>query len=382
MDDKEKLLQTDRGHEVLLQCKYLSTLKKITKGITHEYNNIFTGLSGQMRIRKQEEGGVSEKRAQLIEQLLKRGMEQTEILFDISRDIESCKKPCSPGRLAGKAIDLLNTVSRLHCFHAHVEEGLPKIIANQRDILLLLFYLGENGIEAMEKGGAIRLEVSHVKQARKSSLVRFCMIDAGTGFSDEIKRRMGELFFTTKLEGNAAGIGLYAAQAIVSDHGGVFKIEREPSGGAIATVDIPVLQNDEKVGPTKLNSGRNVHLDSQLRKHVFLIVDDEEAMRELFLIRLQRRGHVVFSVASCKEAVREFRLLADTVTVILIDVGLRDACGYDCARQLRKIDENVAIILMSGMDVEEKKMLASKACFIKKPFLIEQLEQLVSDVQL
>jgi CheY-like chemotaxis protein len=383
LDDK-KNIETDRLHSLLLQHKYRSAVNKLTKGITHEYNNIFMGLSGQMRMRVKEDetGGFSEKRFQLIEELLRRGTEKTELLFEFSRDVESVKKLHSPGRLAVKAIDLLNSVSRLHQFSLHVEAGLPKIYSKHRDIILMLFYLGENGIDAMDEGGEIRLELSSIQKADELPVVRFRMTDNGTGFADDLKTGLFEPLYTTKSESNVSGIGLYAVRAIVKDHGGKLNIEGVAGGGTSITADIPVIQKDQGRGADELRLSCSPHRQSPQVKHTFMVVDDEQAIRDLLLNRIQRRGHVAFCVASCKEAVEEFSLLSGTVTVVLVDVGLRGATGYECARQLRKIKEDVCIIMMSGSDFDLRIMPDLRAAFIKKPFSVEQIEQMVADAEL
>ena len=383
MPNEKKLIEKEQLDDFLLQYKYLSAVKKITKGITHEYNNIFTGLAGQMRIRKQEAGdGLTEKRALLIEDLLRRGIAKTELLFDFSRHEESCKKTHSPERLAVRAIDLLNSVSRQHSFYLNAETNLPKIHVKHREIILMLFYLGENAIEAVGKGGEIRVEISHTNRESRSPTIRYQMIDNGCGFSALGSKNKYTPIIPPKVQGNVTGIGLYAVQKIVDNHEGIFTIKRTPEGGTIATVDIPILVNEVEIAPHQPVLQQFSQTKAFSQKHVFLVVDDEEAIREMLLSRLQRQDHVVFCAASCKEAVSEFRLLADTVTVVLIDVGLRDASGYECARKLRKINENICIVLMSGMDFAPDEMVDFKASFIIKPFSIEQLEQMVCDAKL
>ncbi|MCP4342307.1 MAG: hybrid sensor histidine kinase/response regulator [Desulfobulbaceae bacterium] len=383
LDDK-KNIETDRLHSLLLQHKYHSAVKKLTKGVTHEYNNIFMGLSGQMRIGVKEDGkgDFSAKRVQLIEELLRRGTEKTELLFEFSRDIESIKKFHSPGRLAVKGIDLLNSVSRLHQFSLHVEDDLPKIYSKYREIILMLFYLGENGIEAMDEGGEIQLELSSIQKADESLYVRFRMTDNGTGFSDDMKTGIFEPLYTTKSERNVSGIGLYAVKTIVDDHGGKLNIEGASGGGTSVTVDIPVIQKGKDNGTGELRLRCSPQRGRHRKKHIFLVVDDEQAIRDLLQNRIQRRGHVAYCVASCKEAVEKFRILSDTVTVALVDVGLRDATGYECARQLLMINEDVCIIMMSGSNADLRTMPASRAAFIKKPFSVEQVEQMVGDAEL
>ena len=390
MADDDKNIATGQLQELLLNYKYLSALRKITNGVTHQYNNIFTGLSGQLRTRKQEADGdgVSERRTLMLEDLLRRGMEQTEILYDFSREGDSCPKAYAPQRLAGKAIDLLNTVSRMHRFSLQIAEDLPKIKVRQRDIVLMLFYLGENAIAAMREGGEIQLEISSSTSARDCGAVRFCLVDTGTGVMNRAEIRDADPFYFTRDAGTFAGIGLYAVRTIAAEYGGTFTLAEGPGGGAVAVVEIPVMANAQAKGIHETGKcsadrlGAMAQLPSRPQKHVFLVVDDEEAMRDLIGKRLQRRNHVAFCVESCREAIREFRLRADSVSVVLIDVGLRDADGYECARRLRRIDEKVRIILMSGMDPDPKNLVEIRAAFLKKPFPIEQLEQLVDNVSL
>ncbi len=365
-----------------MQFKYCDAVKRLTRGITHEYNNIFTGLSGQTTISLQEKesGKVSPKRKELIKELLQRGIEQTDILFDFSRETARTKISHSPRRLAKKAVDLLNSVSRLHYFELDSEQGLPMILSNHRDILLLLFYLGENAIEAMAEGGSVELTLSHGPERDGVEFVTFSMLDSGQGFSKEIQKTAFEPFTTTKEACATGGLGLYAVKSIVMEHGGHVEFQQRAEGGTVVKVDLPVCRNPEQQQRKDTISKRTLSGQHSQQKHVFLIVDDEEAMRDMLLTRLQRRGHMVFCAESCAEAMEEFGHLSDTISAILLDVCLRDATGYDCAVKLRAINDKVRVIFMSGMDSDGLEQVSCNASFLKKPFTIEQLEQMVEDV--
>ena len=369
-------------HDLLMQLKYCDAVKRLTRGVTHEYNNVFMGLSGQLTMAMHEEGATktSTKRKELIEDLLLRGTEQTNILFDFSRESVESKSPQSPQRIARKAIDLLNAISRLHYFELEVENNLPKILSNQRDILLMLFYLGENGIEAMADGGCIELEVSHGPAHDGIEYVTFSMIDSGTGFSEKMQETACNPFTTTKENCTTDGLGLYAVQSIINDHGGQLEFIQRSEGGTIVKVDLPapVVSKPQKENVTTSQEHTDVQHPPQ--KLVFFVIDDELSMRDLLYSRLQRHGHIVFCAESCAEAVDGFSNLSDTISVVLLDVWLRDDTGYDCALKLRKIDQNVPIIFMSGQEYDEHKTLDSKTSFLKKPFSIKQLEQMVYNV--
>jgi two-component system cell cycle sensor histidine kinase/response regulator CckA len=66
------------------------------------------------------------------------------------------------------------------------------------------------------------------------------MIDTGAGMSAEVKARVFEHFFTTKLTGQGTGIGLATVREIVEQAGGIISVESEPGKGASFTIFLPV----------------------------------------------------------------------------------------------------------------------------------------------
>jgi DNA-binding NtrC family response regulator len=113
------------------------------------------------------------------------------------------------------------------------------------------------------------------------------------------------------------------------------------------------------------------------KREIFFVVEDDEAMRDLIVISLQRRGHVVFSAETCSEAVEDFAIVHEAVTVLLIDFGLTDGDGFECLEKLSAISGEAKVIFMSGEDIGEKQCRRQKARFLKKPFTAKDIEQLV-----
>jgi signal transduction histidine kinase len=89
-------------------------------------------------------------------------------------------------------VDLLNTVSRLHRFHLHCETTREKIAGKVRDLVLLLFYLGENGVDATPEGGEIHLSITSLDQHQ----VVFTFADKGPGFAPVQAAAFGKPFNT------------------------------------------------------------------------------------------------------------------------------------------------------------------------------------------
>lgn len=189
-------------------------------------------------------------------------------------------------------------------------------------------------------------------------------------------------FATTKTDNSNCGLGLYAARSLVVENGGTLDIQNRPDRGTIATIDFPAVFTNENGAENHIPEQNQENNLVEFSKQVFLIVDDDEAMRELLHSHLQRRGHIVFCVESCKEALEEFTHLADLVTTILVDIGLRDATGYECVKELRLINNQVKIIFMSGQDLDGSEGRDPTIKFLKKPFSIQQVEQMVQNVSL
>jgi PAS domain S-box-containing protein len=64
--------------------------------------------------------------------------------------------------------------------------------------------------------------------------------DTGCGIQPENMSRLFTPFFSTRGEGNGAGLGLATAYGIVQDHGGRIEVESELGKGTVVTVRIPL----------------------------------------------------------------------------------------------------------------------------------------------
>ena len=378
-------LSPEKLQHLLLQYKYHSAIRRVARGVTHNYNNIFTGLGGQTTILQQETaliGNLSGTRGTLSGDLLQRGIEQTAILYGFSRDGEDDERNLSPLLLATKALELLNSISRVHRFTLKVQTRREKLFCNIRDIVLILFYLGENCVDATPDGGEINLEIIRKTPAAENTcpMLAFCFRDHGQGFPESFIPSLHTPFVSTRNDSPLRGLGLYAAGILARKHHGQLTIERSTSKETMVSAVFPAFLEEVALPPeTHQKSARKKHGDD-LRKHCFLVVEDDEAMRTLLLHRLQRRGHMVFCVNCCAEALEEYENLYDIITTVLMDVGLRDNSGFECHKKILAINPQARVIFMSGQHEMIPSGLAENSAFLQKPFTIDQLEKAVQDI--
>jgi len=365
---------------LLLQFKYQAAVQRVARGVAHSYNNIFTGLGGQAAMLQQERHLPDDshgKRDGLINELVQRGIDQTAILYDFSRGSALDCISQSPLLLAKKAVELLNSISRIHRFTLSSEIDQEKIIGNARDILLILFYLGENSVDATPEGGEILLTLCRDKSPEPG--LAFSFRDHGPGFSEELAAAFGTPFLSTRNDSPHRGLGLYAARMLAERYRGRLTFARGADLTTLISAVFP-LAAWEKTADADAPDATPRQNDIEPVKQCFLVVEDDEAMRTLLLNRLQRRGHMVFCVDTCAEAVEEYNHLHDIITTVLMDVGLRDASGYECRRKLLAVNPQARIIFMSGQQEIAPREVAEKSPFLQKPFTIDQLERAVHDV--
>jgi CheY-like chemotaxis protein len=113
-----------------------------------------------------------------------------------------------------------------------------------------------------------------------------------------------------------------------------------------------------------------------------LIIEDDDALRPLLSLVLQRDGH---DVAEAREGGQGLRLAAaEEFDLVLCDVIMPVRDGLETIRELRKTQPHLPVIAMSGgmglpcMDPLRIASLMGARRTIAKPFRVEQLLQVVT----
>ena len=109
-----------------------------------------------------------------------------------------------------------------------------------------------------------------------------------------------------------------------------------------------------------------------------LIVDDEQDVRE-FAGNFFRRRNVDTAIASGgTEALKIIK--QDKPSLVLLDVRMEDMSGLDVLAEIKKIDTNIKVIMVSGVEEEEAVNKAKELgalTFIHKPLVLDELEEIV-----
>lgn len=114
------------------------------------------------------------------------------------------------------------------------------------------------------------------------------------------------------------------------------------------------------------------------QKPFILIVEDDAPLRKVLTLFLRAKGYVVLEAASFREAVDKIAIKPD---LMVLDIFLPDATGWDVINWLRSFTQDVPIVLMSAVTRPSPQQLekAGTKAFLAKPFPIEELMRLVGE---
>ncbi len=107
-----------------------------------------------------------------------------------------------------------------------------------------------------------------------------------------------------------------------------------------------------------------------------LIVDDEPEIVTLLQEFLTLKGYTVYSAGDGREALRVVK--AERPHVVLLDIRMPKMNGLETLRQIREIDREIAVVMVTGINEEATGQAALKlgACdYLRKPLDLRYLER-------
>src|SRR6185369_7664677 len=255
------------------------------------------------------------------------------------------------------------------------------ISADATQMHQVLMNLCVNARDAMPEGGAIFIKAENVFvdenyarmhiEAKAGRFLALTVSDTGPGMTPEIQSRIFEPFFTTKDMSKGTGLGLSTALTIVKSHGGFINVYSEPHKGSQFTLYIPALEapgvDTEHQVKTTLPTG-----DGEL----ILVVDDENAIREITKGTLETFGYRVLTASDGTEAVTLYADHKNDVAVVVTDMMMPFMDGPATIRALQRMNPTVRIIAASGLGASQRAADASLEgveIFLDKPYTAEKL---------
>jgi len=351
-----------RMERELVHLERLRAVGELSAGVSHNLNNILTGVLGpaQLLKRKTDDPGflrevddiiTSAARARdLVHQLhLSVRTSQEEFLHPVPLDLV-IQQAVQTSRPRWKDEPEARSVSINVVTHWGDVPSIQGTKDGLQDILINLIF---NAVDALPEGGTIAIRTETV-----GDQVQITFSDTGIGMDEETRRRVFEPFFTTKMD-IGSGLGLSTAYNTVAHWGGSIEVESAPGQGTCFVIRLPVWTGAE----VQEEEPRVVR---PVRRGKVLIVEDDEGVCRL-LLSLLSQGHEVEAVPNGRQAFERFA--PGGYDVALIDLGIPGMPGDQVARELREADRSVATVLITGWELKEGDLRLSAFDFrLLKPF--------------
>ena len=206
------------------------------------------------------------------------------------------------------------------------------------------------------------------------------MTSRGDGHVARGEGRIFEPFFTTKEAGKGTGLGLSTVYGIVKQSGGSIWVESDPGRGTSFDIYFPAVDERPAATPTSVPAAPDLKENGE----TILVVEDEDAIRQVAVRVLSRQGYTVIAANNGEAALSEARALGRPVDLLLTDMVMPGMTGPELAKQLRVLQPDLRVLFTSGYSADavarQFGLTGSSWSFISKPYGLADLTREVRRV--
>lgn len=366
-----------------LRMQRMQSIGTLAGGIAHDLNNALTPILVASHLaRGQLRDHPASRLVDTIEKSALRGRDIIKQILAFARGVEGERRLVQL-KYVVKEIEkiLMETLPPNIEVVAEIGENPPPIIGDATQLHQVLMNLCVNARDAMGKGGRLLIKLDQelldagaaqrIEAPGAGAYARLTVEDNGSGIDPEILDQIFEPFFTTKGVGAGTGLGLSSSLGIVKSHGGAIHAESEPGSGTAFHVYLPVAQAGAQESPdyetTFIRKGRGERI---------LVMDDEEAIREMLEASLRHYGYDVVVVSDGESGIAELARDPSKIDVIITDFLMPGLHGQELIEKLREIDPKSRIIIITGYGEMRRVMDVAETTHVRyliKPFTVEAM---------
>ena len=371
--------------ERILRAERLETAGQIAGQVAHDFNNLLTPLAGypQLIKRKLPEGHPAVRYCDIMVQSVQQMSEINEDLLALGRRGHFEQQPVDLNQVVEQSAENISRASDSLEVRLELNPDLMPVKGASAQLLRVVTNLLSNAREAMQDAGTltVRTDNVYVDQPRGAyshvevgEYVRLDVADTGSGVAPEIRDRIFDAFFTTKVSGKrrGSGLGLSVVQAIVEDHRGHVELESAVGKGSIFSIYLPVCREPLKLSPAD---------DLRGGAESILVVDDDPLQREVAKELLEAVGYRVETVGSGEEAA--VYVAERPVDLLILDMIMPPGIdGTETFRRVREARPGQRAIIVSGFAESEQVREAQRlgaGGYVRKPISLEKLARAIRE---
>ncbi|MEW6680496.1 MAG: ATP-binding protein [bacterium] len=219
--------------EELIHSERMAAVGKITEKIAHDLRNpLSIVLLSTMLAKKSTR---DDKVLELLNKVEKAGFIMEKLVEGIgsfAKEIEIKKENISIAKIIEDSLFLLE--DKLFDIERKIDIAYDEPIpADHKRLSEVFTNIIQNAIQSMDGKGVLEIKVE-----KERDFVRIDISDTGRGIAPEIKDKIFDSFFTTKIKG--LGLGLSIVKEIIEKHSGKIELESSLGKGSCFKIYLPI----------------------------------------------------------------------------------------------------------------------------------------------
>ena len=378
--------------EHLHESSRLEALRRLTGGISHEFNNamqVILNSAELIRLRKNDPVMIDEFSG-AIERHAKRTADLTRQLLTFSKQRAAALRPLS---LGGLILRLQNTLPSMLGQGIDVTSGpmeeLYPVMGDSPMLEQAILNLCLNSSDAMPNGGVIHLMARNVEVdadqcaakgwEQPGSYAMISLKDSGVGIDPENLEHIFEPFFTTKSVGEGPGLGLSVVYTTIRQHGGMIDVESTPGEGTTVHIYLPKAIDEQ---PAEATVQERTPTPTLATSPTVLVAEDEPDVLELLVNLLEDQNYRVIPAKNGREGLEQFHANRNEIDLVILDMVMPEMTGRELFEKIRSEGSNVSVLFSSGLSPDSGDMdfLAQEDLrLIQKPYSPKTLYSAVQE---
>jgi signal transduction histidine kinase len=343
--------------EQLRHAQKMEAIGRLAGGVAHDFNNLLTAIIGytDMVAEHVDESSPICRDVAEIRKAADRGAALTRQLLAFSRKQFLTPTVMDLNEMVSGLLQMLPRAIGEHIrTSVHLSPDLARVKADSSRMEQVLVNLALNARDAMPDGGELAIDTSNVTltepRLRAEGLtlkpgfyVMLSIGDTGVGMDAATRERAFEPFFTTKPQGKGTGLGLATVYGIVDQSGGGISLETGHGKGTTVRIYLPATTAIEPLRAPEI-----AHAHQDVGTERVLLVEDNDAVRDLTARALRRRGYTVYEARDAEGAVEWIQTAGIKPQLLLTDVVMPGLSGPNLAARLLQLNPDLRVLYMSG----------------------------------
>ncbi|RMF70907.1 MAG: PAS domain S-box protein, partial [Planctomycetota bacterium] len=336
--------------EELRVARRMEALGTLAAGIAHDFNNCLMAILGYAGCAREHVSPTSAA-AECLDGVCKTAEDAaalTRSLLDFARNEPPAREPIE------FVAFLHDTLKRVRFtlppgveLHADVPGDVRVwVAADATQLRQMLSNLVINACDAMPGGGRLTIAMRRLPAGESPTAnagdkptaedrIELCVSDTGEGMTAEVKARIFDPFFTTKQRGRGTGLGMAIVHRIVREHDGRIELDSSPGRGTRVIVTLPTCEPPEDPRPHG-DEAEPVAESRSASTARILLAEDNEHVRPILKMGLERAGYEVLEARDGREALAIIEARGAELSLLVLDVNLPHASGVECLQAARR----------------------------------------------